>query len=211
MKNAQSFYLKTIAWTLGLIVGGLSLALGWLPVVEASTERVLQTYMKSRMGKIDSAVKGYHQQKHIFPLSLNQLDTNGLRFNVDNNGNVIDIWHHPILYSVKGNNYRIISLGRDGKPGGNGVDCDLSNDDLNPNDDTITFSEFLLNPMAINTCMICFLAGSIAGYRSWLALRAIESSQKKSLKLMLRLFYVGVSTLFVAYPLLLLTAALQRH
>lgn len=37
-----------------------------------------------------------------------------------------DPWGHPYVYSVAGGAYTITSLGKDGKPGGEGVDADIS-------------------------------------------------------------------------------------
>lgn len=202
-------------WTtlfLGLSVAGLSLSIGWRPVVEASNDRVLQSYTISRLQAIDTAIRAYYQKKGSLPRSLNQIHAEEyLRLNVEKNGSVLDSWRHPIIYSVADSDYHIVSLGRDGKLGGSGVNCDLSNDNINPFDAKVTFDEFLHNPMAINCFLICLLAGSTAGYRSGLVLYATNSSQKNSLKLILRLSYVTISTLFVTYPFLLLSAALQRH
>ena len=41
----------------------------------------------------------------------------------------LDPWQHPYLYQypVKNNDFRILSLGKDGKPGGQDEDADLSN------------------------------------------------------------------------------------
>lgn len=40
-----------------------------------------------------------------------------------------DAWDHPFVYESDGNKYKIISLGADGKPGGEGFDKDISSDD----------------------------------------------------------------------------------
>ena len=37
----------------------------------------------------------------------------------------VDPWGHPYTYTLDGNAFTITSLGRDGKPGGTGVDADL--------------------------------------------------------------------------------------
>lgn len=38
----------------------------------------------------------------------------------------LDPWDHPYLYASEGRSFEIISLGRDGAPGGEGYDADLS-------------------------------------------------------------------------------------
>lgn len=58
-------------------------------------------------------------------------------------GEVLDGWKHPFAYSVTGTNCTILSYGRDGKPGGFGLDCDLSNQGLRPPESLITLKQFL--------------------------------------------------------------------
>jgi hypothetical protein len=47
-------------------------------------------------------------------------------FQWDEKGRPLDGWGRPFLYSTDGAKFVITSLGRDGKPGGLGLDCDLS-------------------------------------------------------------------------------------
>jgi general secretion pathway protein G len=42
-----------------------------------------------------------------------------------------DAWGREFLYQSDGKTYLVRSLGKDGKPGGSGVDADLSTDDPN--------------------------------------------------------------------------------
>jgi hypothetical protein len=44
----------------------------------------------------------------------------------DGNGHPSDAWLNPLLYEVKDGSYVITSLGEDGKPGGSGIDADLT-------------------------------------------------------------------------------------
>jgi Type II secretion system (T2SS), protein G len=44
---------------------------------------------------------------------------------VDEKGQVVDTWGNPYLYQSDGNTYTLISFGRDGKRGGDGMDQDI--------------------------------------------------------------------------------------
>ncbi len=39
--------------------------------------------------------------------------------------NPVDAWGNPYVYSTDGNNFSLKSLGKDGKPGGEGLDADI--------------------------------------------------------------------------------------
>lgn len=41
-----------------------------------------------------------------------------------------DAWNHPFVYTSDSNKFKIVSLGADGKEGGEGFDKDISSDDI---------------------------------------------------------------------------------
>ena len=43
---------------------------------------------------------------------------------------ILDTWKHPFEYTTNGNSYVLKSYGRDGKEGGDGLDKDLSSEEL---------------------------------------------------------------------------------
>lgn len=54
----------------------------------------------------------------------------------------LDEWGNPFQYSVGDNGFTLKSLGRDGKPGGVGLDADLYHDDRNHEETLATFRQF---------------------------------------------------------------------
>ena len=44
---------------------------------------------------------------------------------------LIDPWGHPFIYESQGGTYTLLSLGRDGKQGGDGLDADIPSEDPN--------------------------------------------------------------------------------
>ena len=64
-------------------------------------------------------------------------------FHTDNDGQWLDGWGRPYLIESGGGNVVVTSLGRDGKPGGVGLDIDLTSDETHPLDFQPTFGQFL--------------------------------------------------------------------
>jgi len=74
---------------------------------------------------IDSALKVYYTRKGHYPdtaSGLNSLVELQILERVPN-----DPWGHPYVYALEGARPLITSYGRDGVPGGEGADADLSN------------------------------------------------------------------------------------
>jgi general secretion pathway protein G len=74
---------------------------------------------------IESSLQIYYTRKGSYPDARS-----GLRALVD--GQILpaipkDPWGREYLYRLDGNQPRIMSLGRDGTPGGEGFDADISN------------------------------------------------------------------------------------
>lgn len=72
----------------------------------------------------------------------------------------MDAWHRPIIYRVQGNTYTLASLGRDGKPGGVGLDCDLTGVTPNSAQAAIPLVEVLLDPLARGLEIVALCCGA---------------------------------------------------
>jgi general secretion pathway protein G len=106
---------------LGLIAAAVGVAV--IPKLgEAKTDRA-----RLDIRQIESALKLYYTKKGQYP------DTGmGLRALVDTNNLdaiPLDPWDRPYIYLNEGGKPVIISYGRDGSPGGDGEDQDVSNKD----------------------------------------------------------------------------------
>jgi hypothetical protein len=76
----------------------------------------------------------------------------------------LDPWNHPYQYTKTDAGYRLFSLGRDGKPGGVGLDADfdlLNFDSPYLPDVPVTFSQFLLEGGGSNTLFRVALTASL--------------------------------------------------
>jgi hypothetical protein len=117
-----------ISLTAGVVVFGISAYVAYNQYlagsdIQAKSERTLLD-----IGRVAQAIATYRQEAHGLPGALSDLHETDVR--VDGDGQPVDGWLRPLHYRVDGNRYRVISYGRDNRPGGVGLDYDLSNDDL---------------------------------------------------------------------------------
>jgi len=80
---------------------------------------------------VHNAIEAYRQQAGKLPESLVNLQPSGDGFfRTDDAGVPVDGWRRQLHYSVDADACRVTSYGRDGKPGGVGLDYDLSTANL---------------------------------------------------------------------------------
>jgi hypothetical protein len=112
----------------------------------------------------------------------------------------LDGWERPYTFATDGTNCLITSLGRDGKPGGRGLDCDLSNKDRRPKAAFPTFHQFLFEmPSFGGMIMICLLCGGLAGLLCLAKARMPELTLPGLVLAGFRLGAIIVGTLIVAF------------
>jgi hypothetical protein len=110
----------------GLLVLLLSLGVAYQQYCN-SFARIRQKSTLATIGRVQRAVKAYHQARHAFPETLQHLPAAGnADFHRDRTDTPVDYWRQPLHYWTDGTHYRVTSYGRDGKPGGVGFDYDLS-------------------------------------------------------------------------------------
>ena len=109
----------------GTVVALLATYVAWqnncgLP--EMSKEQFVTGF---ELRRLEQAVGLYRQKFGALPGSLAKLNDIDLESPSDY-GQERDGWGHLFSYSAQGTNYLVTSFGRDGKPGGKGLDCDRS-------------------------------------------------------------------------------------
>lgn len=104
----------------------------------------------------------YHDKHGRYPDSLKQLpELKEWQFD--------DGWKHPYQYSVTGTGYRLISLGRDGKPGGEGLDADIDSEREYPAVEP-TFRQFLFEAAGGGTLLrVALVASFLVGLTCYVA------------------------------------------
>jgi hypothetical protein len=74
----------------------------------------------------------------------------------------VDYWHRPFHYKVDGDHFELYSYGRDGKPGGLGLDADIYHNRPRTNEQRLTLWQFSNAWGVVGILFVCILAGSIA-------------------------------------------------
>ena len=187
----------------------------------ASAIRYPQSLTLERIGRLGEAIEAYRQEKHILPKSLRDLPEEAVV--VDETGAPVDWWHRALEYWTDGTHYRITSYGYDGKPGGLGLDYDVSSDDLDedegsqamrrwaglPRETTPTFRQFASDRGLIRTVashmhgsgrmmlVTSILAGVVAFILAFRTMGATAPVGRNTVFLVLRLVVTVAATLFI--------------
>src|SRR6476469_3760601 len=86
-----------------------------------------QTFTQKVLKIEDEEIKTYRSKKGFLPQSLNDVEAELNPFPAtQQRGLWRDAWRRPLVYRVRAKKYLLLSYGRDGKPGGVGLDGDLS-------------------------------------------------------------------------------------
>ena len=119
MRGMTLIEIIVVITILGLIAAAVTVAV--LPKLEEAKQDTARLDIKN----IEGALKLYYAKKGNYP------DTgSGLKALVDSNNLdrlPRDPWQHEYIYMLEGGKPIISSYGRDGQPGGDGPDTDISN------------------------------------------------------------------------------------
>ena len=197
--NALRFMIASIV---GDLVAILALAAAWQAGNQNSFIRGeqgdRQAATQTQLRDIEEAVGTYSQKLHLLPSSLNQLRALPDYDERNEYGHLsVDGWGRPFRYFHQGNDFQIVSYGRDGKPGGTGPDCDLSNVNPYPPQAIMPLWKFLLHPWAEGMILACFLAGALASVLSWSLIGSQDLSRGGHLGLAVKLVLTLIATLVV--------------
>jgi len=182
--------------TLGvwLVVSGLSLYVAWNNTHGGRIEQVATTEYKFM--NIDDAIKSYHEKFKTDPKSLKDLEaiTNESPVSADD---LLDGWGHPFVFSYAGTKFLATSYGRDGKPGGQGLDADLTSTNWDSPAAVPTFRQFLFEMHLTGVIMSCLVCGGLAGLLACLTIRLPDLSRRGLVILAVKLAYTAAGAIFV--------------
>jgi hypothetical protein len=127
-----------IVWS---IITAISLYVGWQNACKSNAARFEQYLTQRGLKDIAKAVGEYRQTYGTDPRSADDLaKMTNLAFTAENN---IDGWRRAFVFEFDNSNLVATSYGRDGKPGGVGLDCDLTSTNWAPKEAKPTFKQFL--------------------------------------------------------------------
>ncbi len=132
LKNQKGMSLVEILIVLA-IIGALMSVL--IPNVVSKLNKSKVENTKIGMGQVINALNMYYNDCGAFPATLEGLSKKDECSNWGPDPYLKklpkDAWNHEYGYSVEGSNYTLLSMGADGKEGGDGFNKDLSSDDMN--------------------------------------------------------------------------------
>lgn len=143
---------------IGLLVWAMTLTVAWRSTRQQLSHRLWVTHNFVLPAMVE-AVAEYKNSNGSSPRSLTDLDGENNRWYQD--GVWIDGWGNPLASTYDGVTLLVTSYGRDGKPGGTGLDHDLTN--LNPKPDASlpTFRQFLFQMPSGQIQMWCAVIGVV--------------------------------------------------
>jgi hypothetical protein len=199
-KTGLLFVRIVIGLAVGAVVASISIYIAWYNnVVEQYNDLLCreQIWTRSRLDWLDEVVKEYQRKSNSLPQSLEQA-INASTNAIPNAGSAMDAWHHPLQYTVTGSNYLIVSYGEDGLPGGEGVNCDLTNRNPRPKERKMTFLQFLKAPAAramINCSLICGFAAALICAST---VKKTQLTDRTIKSMVLRLFFTTMGATIIA-------------
>ncbi len=148
---------------------------------------------------LDQAVLEFQKKSNAIPRSLEELaGMENCEFLKRDNGRVVDGWGHPFIYFNDGTNYLITSYGRDGKPGGEGLDCDLTNKKPNPTESFPTLSQFIFDMPTSGIIQTCVFCGGLAFSLSFITVRKPKFTGVELITLGMQLGATVIGALIIA-------------
>jgi general secretion pathway protein G len=154
-----------ISASVGILVAAIAIVAAWRSIGSMWQVRPEQWTTRTAILELEKVVQMYHGTTKTLPKSLEELSiSDEFRAYVprDEKGRPLDAWGRPLLYSTADTKYVITSLGQDGKPGGIGLDCDLSNTNDWPDEARPTFRQFLTHPMTRGSARACLACAVLA-------------------------------------------------
>ncbi len=122
-----------------------------------------------------------------------------LPFHLFHEEEVLDGWRRPFEYSTDGTNYTVTSFGRDGKPGGVGLDCDLTNINPHPASSVPTLHQFTFGCRPTEGLVGTWIgSGLLTFVLSWFLARPTLLTRKKVLALCIKVMVTVVGAIIVA-------------
>jgi len=171
----------------GLLILASSVYVAWKNAKEAPMAWREQSYTQFQLREIDRTIEEYRKQSNSIPRSLSQLQSIGSFVQSEDDGQVLDGWRRPFVYWSDGTNFLVTSYGRDGKPGGKNLDCDLTDKVPKPVESLPTFGEFLHNQRTHGMIVCCVVGAVMAAISSFITVRIPDFSKRGVITLLLSL------------------------
>jgi len=206
-------YRFQIASTAGIIVAFLSTIAAWLQWGRLDNVRYAQADTKFDLRHAARAVEEYREQEGKLPDDWSDLE---IPFDTDGPyksyhivhpelGTLHDCWDRPIEYTTDGETFQLKSFGQDGKPGGRGLDYDLTHDNLNASESFPTYYQFLFECSTEGILITsCLASGIITFFMTLVIAESKRLYRKKAIRIIIDFAITAIGALVVALILSIL-------
>jgi len=165
MKMSRQLRLRLLISVLtAALVTVISCVVAWQGVGTMSNFRPRESATMDALADIERMIEVYRRDANSLPESLAELNSVNEayhQFKVDADSMPLDAWGRPFVYAIDGNNFTVMSYARDGKPGGVGLDGDLSTDTVWPRKFVLPFGQFIFHPPARGVVVTCLVTGFV--------------------------------------------------
>lgn len=185
-----------LAALVGLAVTLLSLYVSWIDNRASPFLGSAQYLTLHQIERIQQAIADYQKRSNAVPKSLENLVASEVPGMLEYD--IKDGWGRPLMYFSDGTNYTIISYGRDGKPGGKGLDSDVTNKDLHTADAQPTLAQFVFDSPTRGITQTCIFCGVIAAWLTYLTARKPNFNKYDIGALVVQLFLTTIGALIIA-------------
>lgn len=161
----------------GITVASLATLVAWHTIGPIDYVRVSQWRTELTFSTLEAAIFDYVRNTGALPATLADLRTVEDSW-VREPDELLDGWGRPLEYSTDGTHYTIASYGRDGRPGGDGLDSDLSTD-KGPSAPTLI--QFLTDCPTGGIVGMCVLSGIGTSILCWCIAQPEQLSRDRAL------------------------------
>ena len=191
-------HLLLAAAAIWLIVSGISIYVAWGNASTSHDCRWEQYVTRIRLKFIADSIAAYRQQFGVSPQSLGDLAKSTNSLPPEYWEHLIDGWGNPMVLSINTTNLVVTSYGRDGKPGGIGLDYDLTTENPDPKEARPTFQQFLYEMPTKGMILSCFVCGGFAGLLGFLTIKIPDLNRNTMIKLVFKLIVMVLAAVFMA-------------
>ncbi len=202
MRNLKSFAIRVlIAVGAGCLVTVIACIVAWLPMrfMPNFGPKVLST--SHALSDIDQMIHDYRWDANSLPSSLaalRPLYRGDDRLKWDEQSNPLDAWGRPFVYSIDGTDFKLSSYGRDGKPGGIGLDADLVINPAEPREFQLPFHQFIFHKPARGVVVTCLACGVIVFFISIITIDPSTLQNRGAVTIAVKLAVTIIVTLVIA-------------
>lgn len=177
----------------GIVMTAIPLLSGW-PAVRSPSAGVAEPKRAwIQLVTILGFVKEFQREHNHLPTSISEIQGGLGTLRRDFN----DPWGRPLEFVTSDQEFRATTYGRDGQPGGIGLDADLSTDNLSPPEANLTLQQYLFEIDSRSVWLSCALCGLLAAVLTWRESRPQHSPFRTWLTPVIRLTVWGVLSIYL--------------